>query len=771
MLIGGIPFHDADFQSIINALWYLPSGFSEAPLTKISASIHESLANNSEDNTPLGKKAVSRCTRYWDEKDYGDAEESTLKRLSMRAFEARQACIEDSKARGDINAELYHHVRQGFECIDMSIPESGLTSLNEAARICVELGRYDFLKEVLEKNDEAIRDCIANQEELGNQQEVSALRSQLRAVRQQYLGVYFRGKNEPSEPDATLVTQGQLAFTDTKPSGTADVHDCLFVAIHDPNSGKVGIYHMDSYKEVSGLQQAMDHLSASPESQPLQVRFVGAQHADMNANLKKAIEFFQGKNVDIISAQVLNQEQQSSIVVYPKPSQWGPAFTIREAVPGIIPPNANVSLAKICLEADPLFDLAFDSTVSDQVKPVLLHPNEDFDLIRGKTETELYERFENERLTNPNMKVGEVIRRVELSVIANECHEQAVSKIHSCLDEKIDLLKADLANQGLTLVDVDKSDIERAKEIIGQREIWIGEGADAFNKPLMDFISTPDQFITVKVGEDKTASAHFDFHSLDKLSLQQPSPVSLPPAQVNPRAERVEILVDAVAHQYKDHVQRTAIDQYLQELPDDEIELLHSQISADKKAFNNTLQHGLIAHLNSQATEAVLTPTAVTVLANIESSQREGIEKNIVKNYLNSLRPVAKAAFLTKLPHQTPYAVLEEITSIARTSGTPTIQPRHADEWRRHYLTERYNDIKEEIVSHTGASKQELDIKFTRILNAASSGQRRDWLLQSHDQFLANMKNVLKAFPVQRMASSGSARGRSGSRGGGGSRR
>ncbi|MES2356640.1 MAG: ankyrin repeat domain-containing protein [Pseudomonadota bacterium] len=210
------------------------------------------------------------------------------------------------------------------------------------------------------------------------------------------------------------------------------------------------------------------------------------------------------------------------------------------------------------------------------------------------------------------------------------------------------------------------------------------------------------------------------------------------------KASPLESLAVKVASQFQNYVQRDAIKSYLQQLPIQQVERLHEQTANETGTFDNTFRTQLVAHLNSKTPETVLTPTAITLVATLKSSQREGLEKKIVAEHLDSLSPIGKVAFLKKLPNQRPYTALEEIFNVKRTKGTQPIAPRHADEWRRHYLNERYSTIKSQIKNHTGLSENLLDQNFKTILNAAASGNRRELLLCADGEFLDKMKDKLQ---------------------------
>ncbi|MES2354449.1 MAG: hypothetical protein V4568_08595 [Pseudomonadota bacterium] len=140
--------------------------------------------------------------------------------------------------------------------------------------------------------------------------------------------------------------------------------------------------------------------------------------------------------------------------------------------------------------------------------------------------------------------------------------------------------------------------------------------------------------------------------------------------------QMLESLVDTVTHRFQDYVQQDAIKNYLQGLPHTQIESLHNHMSTDEKTFTKALQDGLGAHLNNQTADAVLTVAAKTALTVIVSSQRAGIDLEIVQDYLTPLKSLAKVEFLISLPSERPYAALEEI---AKRKAIPHIVPMRGE--------------------------------------------------------------------------------------------
>ncbi|MES2355560.1 MAG: hypothetical protein V4568_14420 [Pseudomonadota bacterium] len=202
----------------------------------------------------------------------------------------------------------------------------------------------------------------------------------------------------------------------------------------------------------------------------------------------------------------------------------------------------------------------------------------------------------------------------------------------------------------------------------------------------------------------------------------------------------IDALTDGIAQSYGDNVQKEAIMSYLQTQTSGQIEGLYKKMIGGGQEFKVALQEGLVTHLNKRSPEQVLTVAAVDMLANLVSIQRNDIESGVVKQHLKELTPLATAEFLKDLPDQRAFMVLEQIEKTKRAA------PRHSEAWRRHYITERYKLIKEQLVAETGSSNaaNKLDQKFGTVLNIMTSQKRGEMLRESDDAFLAKIKSALQ---------------------------
>jgi hypothetical protein len=190
-------------------------------------------------------------------------------------------------------------------------------------------------------------------------------------------------------------------------------------------------------------------------------------------------------------------------------------------------------------------------------------------------------------------------------------------------------------------------------------------------------------------------------------------------------------VAEHLVQRYENNVERKAITNYLQTRSDEQVAVLHNQMTVGGQALTTAFEDGLVAHLKG-----------------LISSQRDGIEREIVREHIEALKPMAAIEFLSTLSNREPWTVLEQINQVK------PVAARHAENWRKHYVYARYQGIAATLATrvtelHSDA-RQRLDTRQRRlerlvepILNTAHSKTRGEWLCLSDEGFLKTLTDAV----------------------------
>lgn len=212
--------------------------------------------------------------------------------------------------------------------------------------------------------------------------------------------------------------------------------------------------------------------------------------------------------------------------------------------------------------------------------------------------------------------------------------------------------------------------------------------------------------------------------------------------QFNYAARRDGIFATAVTgalgRQYGDNVRPDLLAAYLGEGTGGRCAQLYDTLTADRNGFAAVVNEGL-AHFARQSGQEVLTERAQTALGNLVAVQRNNIERELVDSHVRQLSLPQRAQFLTASQGR-PEAALELIYQQA----PGRVERRHVNEWRRHYVTQRCDNIKPQLASNVAESER-LNNALKTLINA-NGGKRLlgDWLLQSDKQFTASVRDAVR---------------------------
>lgn len=332
----------------------------------------------------------------------------------------------------------------------------------------------------------------------------------------------------PPNDRAVRVEQNEVGFSADRPIGTDNVCDCICVMIRDPVSRKTALAHVDYMTELSSLSVMLERM---PQGVALEARLLGARYAPEDhgispdgvvasfRNLKKIKNFLEGKNVNILSADINDKKQPYSVVVDPL------TFELTEEVPAH--PNRDEHIANILpafVEKTRPLHLAFDLTVSPHRAPHLLS-HAVCAAVSALDHAEYYDDHVDDYGSDD-------LAAMCYSVMAlKQAYETAVEDIAVVLDDTTKRMDIALAAQ-------------QREEVIWalkHHPLHIGDRAEDFNRPLADFIRNGlfiiDAQGALQINKDGLHKVKFDARPFDKLEREEQASASLHPKPAMPGAK------------------------------------------------------------------------------------------------------------------------------------------------------------------------------------------------------------------------------------------
>ncbi len=328
---------------------------------------------------------------------------------------------------------------------------------------------------------------------------IGKIYSDLRDLRTNLAEMIDCQKGEQVHYDAYRVEQGEMAISDNELLGTDNFHACICVIAHNPQTLKTVLAHMDHGSDLSTLKEVFDEI-APDNGETLKLRIAGARFGETvskksskkpgyvinsEENVRALFDFLKGQNVNIISAEIFNQTQPTSIVVDPK------TFEISEQSPGRKFLDTRLVKARVSVgsQEDPL-ELAFDLTQSKERDPLFLSAKNIMHLRQSygsRVETKIFKK----RIEKFHSSQAAVITHEMLNLW--EEYEKQLSKISKAVEER---MKHFEEAENYEVSDRERARIQKAIESIA---MGIGAYADVANEPIYNFIEN-DLFYSHKRG-------------------------------------------------------------------------------------------------------------------------------------------------------------------------------------------------------------------------------------------------------------------------------
>ncbi|MBL8639846.1 MAG: hypothetical protein JNK24_05770 [Alphaproteobacteria bacterium] len=469
MLVNGKSVSGYHVDIIIELLAKLPSGFARrtAEVTKISYSLSgEAEAHNRE--------AMAAYSEWKKNGKYTDII------LSMNKFiEAANVSAHDGNPLAQANDLLNY----GKVCLLANLSEQALPALEQALSIFEKEKKLDYVYKTVGILYSAITANIREKEHSGYNEEANELRKKLLPLRRRSVELFSHSSGQPINYDAYRVEQREIGFSDEQLIGTDNINSCVAVLIWDAKTHKMAIAHIDEDTDINSLQQVFNRM---PKDNTLQVKIIGARSGDIkpfassvessNNNIVKVLRFLDGKNVNIISASILDPRQPTSVVVDPK------TFEVFEESPGKLNPDSALANGiPLIGGSGRSLRVSIDLTSSVNREPIFLPHPAIYNLRKyylGKTEGEIYKLITE----GSSLSQAQIPTVVDQLLQISDGYKHSVENLIKVLDKRIN----DLADRG---IEVSTFDRNLAADVISNRSIYIGSGAAMANQPLVDFIN------------------------------------------------------------------------------------------------------------------------------------------------------------------------------------------------------------------------------------------------------------------------------------------
>lgn len=461
MLIAGKKFGPDNIISALSHLSLLPSGFSKRT------------AHKTDDSAYLSSQAYRLATQGVDVLRRNKNSKSLKQSFNLHAQAVEISPPGNNLIRA-ISLARYAQIAAFVEGQSLNLV---LSYVEKAMKICKEIGANDFASRyAMELHTGLYHGLVSALKKPGvSEKRLEEFLDRLRNVRREAMRLFRNQFGEPVDYQAYRVELDEVGFSSTEKMGTDFLAQCVSPIFCNPQSGRTALPHIDSTVDISSLEDVLQKIGYSDQGDPILVRLVGGRfgHPDptkssydrMSAhNISTVMTFLAGKNVHIISADVLRPDQPVSLVVDPK------TFKLSEAVPGRKNPDIYLATAIGMMgEVGKLLRRAFDLDRSKKRAPVLVKP----DIARQLRE-----------LSRDSILDIYRIAREENQEDISPLDAERVECLLSLREEYTRTVGTMLQDSGLGPRDVNKF-----REELHRRPICVGENAGIANKPLTDFIT------------------------------------------------------------------------------------------------------------------------------------------------------------------------------------------------------------------------------------------------------------------------------------------
>jgi chemotaxis receptor (MCP) glutamine deamidase CheD len=303
------------------------------------------------------------------------------------------------------------------------------------------------------------------------------LKKDCKNLRDKIANLWVERHGEKKDHNAYRVEQREIGFSSEEKIGTDNIKSCICVIIRDQITKKTALAHIDDGTYINSFEKIFERLPdrSSSNELPLECKIIGGTKFAGNEsdfkntsqkNLTNVIKFLDNKRVNVLSTDILDENQATSVVVDPK------TFNIKFNSPAKNPKE----LARYSFIGAKYTDLqvSFDFTISKDVAPVLFDRNTISGLKEKGTKSEkelldLLIKNNYPEIAIPN-KITETITTTKQ------------------LYEVQNYLKSKVADKAKQLSFDSTKQLEECFKTLENVPVHVGVNSDKCNKELFDFI-------------------------------------------------------------------------------------------------------------------------------------------------------------------------------------------------------------------------------------------------------------------------------------------
>ncbi len=423
MLINGLEVRNKDITEILPLVKSLPSGFSQR------------MARRTDDTAYRESEAHTLANQGSDL--FADWQQTRSPEKLAEAFELYKAAVASAKVGDDPLTKAISLARYALVAMHVKGMSETLMAQTDAMLLARDIGAMDFASQYAGELHRSLVFILKEGTRNGalSDEQKQTYTKILQNIRPQAAQLGRRQHGEPVDEQAYRVEQAEVGFSNRQKIGTDFLAQCISPVLWNPKTKMTALAHVDQSVDEESLLLAMNRLNYSHKGPPLLLRLVGGNHEIDDGghlthmftalalnNVSRVISFFRDKNVDVISADILNKSQPSSVVVDPA------TFTLAEAIPGINNPDFFVANAKAnTRETMTAVHIAFDLSRSEKRAPVFIDSAvaTKLSILREWNVLDIYDQLKE---LDPDMGC-KTAERAESSLSIIEAHVVAISDI------------------------------------------------------------------------------------------------------------------------------------------------------------------------------------------------------------------------------------------------------------------------------------------------------------------------------------------------------
>lgn len=476
MFVNGVSYVSRGLDEVLSAIKALDSGFTARTRRRTDDTHY--LQSEAYSLTGKGQDLLSRWQIEKDSNVLGIAKD----------FYDRSIIAAEKSQDNLIRAITYARYA---EVAPLFSRDTGLSIrlLSDAVQLCRQCDAKDFASQFATQLHETTYEIIRNSLNHGVQSSVvDPWLAVLKKMRRQASKLFRNQHGEVIDADAHRIEQGEVGYSIDQRIGTDFLAQCISPIIQNPMTKMTALAHIDQAVDIESLDDVLRILGYDYLGAPLLVRLVGGNDSDAsgnagskkfmasvaNENVLRLLEYLKKRNVNIVSSDIMQGGQPTSVVVDPV------QFSLQEAIPGKENPDFYLAQGRAILGVGerPLYE-AFNLACSADRSPIKIDRRLVMALysLSNVPIDSLYQMF----ITNNGMATAIIAECVESAgCLVTEFGKVSGEKMRS-LSERLH----ELQMQGFSF---DSESLERISGIVSESPIFVGSQSARMNLPLYSYL-------------------------------------------------------------------------------------------------------------------------------------------------------------------------------------------------------------------------------------------------------------------------------------------